>query len=40
MINSLPDPKNIPSIGFTTFGLAMPDILKDYTDPIESYRRY
>lgn len=40
VINSLPDPKNIPYIGFTTFGLAMPDILKDYNDPIESYRRY
>ena len=40
IIHSLPEPKNIPHIGFTTFGLAMPDILKDYDNPIESYRRY
>ena len=26
--------------GFTTFGLAMPDELKDYDNPIESYRMY
>ena len=26
--------------GFTTFGLAMPDELKDYDDPIGSYRMY
>jgi len=40
IINALPDPKNIPSIGFTTFGLAMPDSLKNYDDPIGSYRMY
>ena len=26
--------------GFTTFGLAMPDVLKDYDNPIQSYRDY
>lgn len=40
VINKLPDPENIERLGFTTFGLAMPDELKDYNDPIESYRRY
>jgi hypothetical protein len=40
VINSLPDPKHIPSIGFTKFGLAMPDQLKNYDDPIGSYRMY
>lgn len=40
IINSLPDPKNIQRVGFTTFGLAMPDILKDYDNPIQSYRDY
>ena len=27
-------------LGFTTFGLAMPDVLKDYGNPIQSYRDY
>jgi len=27
-------------LGFTTFGLAMPDVLKDYDNPIQSYRDY
>jgi len=40
VINRLPEPKNMPRKGFTTFGLAMPDELKDYDNPIESYRRY
>ena len=40
VINRLPEPKNMPRKGFTTFGLAMPDELKNYDNPIESYRRY
>lgn len=40
VINSLPEPKNMPRLGFTTFGLAMPDVLKDYDNPIQSYRDY
>lgn len=40
VINALPDPKNIPSIGFTKFGLAMPNSLKNYDDPVGSYRMY
>ena len=28
VINKLPDPINIERVGFTTFGLAMPDVLK------------
>ena len=40
VINKLPDPINIERVGFTTFGLAMPDILKNYDDPIQSYRDY
>ena len=40
VINQLPEPQNLPRKGFTTFGLAMPDILKDYDNPIQSYRDY
>jgi len=40
VINKLPEPKNMERVGFTTFGLAMPDILKNYSDPIQSYRDY
>ena len=29
-----------PAGGVTTFGLAMPDELKDYGNPIQSYRDY
>ena len=40
VINSLPDPQNIPNQGLTPFALAMPDILKNEQDPIQSYRDY
>jgi len=36
----LPEPKHMERIGFTKFGLAMPDHLKNYDDPIGSYRMY
>ena len=40
VINNLPEPTKLPRLGFTEFGLAMPDILKDYENPIQSYRDY
>ena len=40
VVNKLPEPKNMPRLGFTEFGLAMPDELKDYDNPIQSYRDY
>ena len=40
VVNKLPEPINLPKKGFTTFGLAMPDELKDYDNPIQSYRDY
>jgi hypothetical protein len=40
VVNKLPEPVNMPRKGFTTFGLAMPDELKDYDNPIQSYRDY
>ena len=40
VINKLPDPVNLKRVGFTTFGLAMPEVLKNYDDPIQSYRDY
>lgn len=40
MLQNLPEPKNIKDIGFTTFGLAMPEELKDYDNPIDSYRAF
>ena len=39
-VNKLPEPQHMKDIGFTTFGLAMPDELKDYDNPIQSYRNY
>ena len=40
VINRLPLPQQMKRLGFTTFGLAMPDELKDYENPIQSYRDY
>ena len=40
VINELPDIVKMERVGFTTFGLAMPDVLKDYDNPIQSYRDY
>lgn len=40
IINGLPDPQHIEDKGFTTFGLAMTEELKDYDNPIESYRKF
>ncbi len=40
VVNKLPEPVNMQRVGFTTFGLAMPDELKDYDNPIQSYRDY
>ena len=40
VINNLPEPQKIPRLGFTEFGLAMPDVLKDYENPVQSYRDY
>lgn len=40
VINKLPEPQHMPDAGFTTFGLAMPEELKDYDNPIQSYRDY
>jgi hypothetical protein len=40
MLCNLPEPKNMEDHGFTTFGLAMPDGLKDYDNPIQSYRDF
>lgn len=40
VVNKLPEPKNMPRLGFTKFGLAMPEELKDYDNPIQSYRDY
>ena len=40
VINNLPEPTKLPRLGFTEFGLAMPDVLKNYDDPIQSYRDY
>ena len=40
VVNKLPEPRNMPRLGFTEFGLAMPDELKDYDNPIQSYRDY
>lgn len=38
-VSRLPDPLNIPDIGFTPFALAMPDELKS-DDAIASYRKF
>jgi hypothetical protein len=40
VINNLPEPTKLPRLGFTEFGLAMPDVLKNYDDPVQSYRDY
>lgn len=40
VINKLPEPSHMKDIGFTTFGLAMTEELKDYDNPIESYRMF
>ena len=40
VVNKLPEPVNMKRVGFTEFGLAMPDELKDYDNPIQSYRDY
>lgn len=40
VINNLPDPKYMKNVGFTQFALAMPEELKDYDNPIESYRLF
>ena len=40
VINKLPEPKNIPRLGQTPFGMAMPDELKDEDDVVGSYRFY
>ena len=40
VINNLPLPTRMERLGFTEFGLAMPDVLKDYDNPIQSYRDY
>ena len=40
VINRLPLPQRMKRLGFTTFGLAMPDELKDYENPVQSYRDY
>ena len=40
VVNKLPDPVNLERVGFTKFGLAMPEDLRDYDNPIQSYRDY
>lgn len=40
VINQLREPQRMKRVGFTTFGLAMPDELKDYENPVQSYRDY
>jgi len=40
MLMNLPEPKNMEDHGFTTFALAMTEELKDYGDPIQSYRNF
>lgn len=40
MINNLPEPKNMEDHGFTQFALAMTEELKDYDNPIDSYRMF
>ena len=40
VINKLPEPKNMPRLGQTPFGMAMPDELKDENDVVGSYRLY
>ena len=40
MLRALPEPKNMEDHGFTTFALAMTEELKDYDNPIQSYRNF
>lgn len=40
MLRALPEPKNMEDHGFTTFALAMTEELKDYDNPIDSYRMF
>ena len=40
VVNKLPEPKNMPRLGQTPFGMAMPDELKDENDVVGSYRLY
>ncbi len=40
MLMNLPEPKNMEDHGFTQFALAMTEELKDYSDPIQSYRNF
>lgn len=40
VINKLPDPKHMEDVGLTPFAMAMPEELKDYEDPVQSYRNY
>lgn len=37
---NLPEPQNMPDVGFTNFLLAMPDEIKDEENPIQSYRNF
>ena len=40
VINKLPDLEKTDRVGLTPFAMAMPDELKDESDPIQSYRNY
>lgn len=40
VVNKLPEPTRLERVGFTPFALAMPDVLKNSQDPIQSYRDY
>ena len=40
MLQNLPEPKHMEDHGFTTFALAMTEELKDYDNPIDSYRAF
>jgi len=40
MLRALPEPKNMEDHGFTQFALAMTEELKDYDNPIDSYRLF
>lgn len=40
VVNKLPEPVKMERLGLTPYAMAMPDILKDETDPIQSYRNY
>jgi hypothetical protein len=40
MLRALPEPQHMEDHGFTTFALAMTEELKDYDNPIQSYRNF